>query len=150
MTVCRDFTPADQVAVRALVLDGLRERWGPAFDAGFNSDLDDIIGNYVSQGAEVVVIDVAGRVAATGTLRPEPGDRGRIVRMSVARERRREGLGRAVVDELIERARRRGMAAVVVMTDTPWSSAVALYRACGFAEVGRDNTDTHFAMTLDD
>lgn len=37
---------------------------------------------------------------------------------------------------------------VLVMTDTPWESAVALYRACGFQEVGHDATDTHFALAL--
>ena len=38
--------------------------------------------------------------------------------------------------------------AISVLTDTPWTSAVAFYRACGFDEVGRDDTDTHFAMPL--
>jgi len=34
------------------------------------------------------------------------------------------------------------------LTDTPWTSAVELYRSCGFVEVGRDDTDTFFVMSL--
>ena len=40
------------------------------------------------------------------------------------------------------------MSEVRVLTDTPWTSAVALYRACGFTELGSDGTDTHFVMAL--
>jgi len=42
------------------------------------------------------------------------------------------------------------MAEVRVLTDTPWLSAVALYRSCGFTEAGRDDADTHFVMSLGD
>ncbi len=38
---------------------------------------------------------------------------------------------------------------VVVSTDTPWLSAVALYRACGFTEVGHDGVETHFRLTVE-
>ena len=144
----RDFSEGDQDRVRTLVLEGLRERWGDSFDPTRNSDLDDIHASFVTRDAEVVVIESHGVVVATGTLIPEPGDSGRIVRMSVVREHRREGFGGAVVAELIARARRRAMTELRVSTDTPWLSAVALYRSCGFAEIGRDSTDTHFTLSL--
>lgn len=144
----RDFRPEDQSAVRDLVLAGLEERWGDAFDPSFNPDLDDIAATYVTNGADVVVADVDGQIVACGILRPEPDRRGRILRLSVDRDQRRRRLGRRVVGELVGRARDRGMSAVVVSTDTPWSSAVDLYRSCGFDEVGRDATDTHFMMPL--
>lgn len=47
------------------------------------------------------------------------------------------------------RARRRGMTEVQALTDTPWTSAVALYRSCGFTETGRDEVDTHFSLRLE-
>ena len=37
---------------------------------------------------------------------------------------------------------------VVVLTDTPWTSALALYRPLGFDYVSQDDTDTHFALRL--
>jgi ribosomal protein S18 acetylase RimI-like enzyme len=144
----RDFAPGDQQKVRELVLGGMRERWGDAYDASANPDLDDIAASYVGRGAEVVVLEIGGGILATGMLLSEGELRGRIVRVSVDRAHRRQGFGRQVVEELVGRARRRGMLEVVVRTDTPWTSALALYRSCGFQDVGRDATDTHFALRI--
>lgn len=144
----RDFRPGDQDALRRLILDGLRERWGAAFDPACNPDLEDVAASYLDRRGEVVVVEQHGDLVATGTLVPESLDVGRIVRMSVAAAHRREGLGRHVVHELVDRARRRGMTEVRVLTDTPWISAVELYRSCGFADLGDDGIDTHFVMDL--
>ena len=144
----RDFVPRDQNAVRDLILDGLRERWGEAYNPRANPDLDDIGTAYLARGAEVVVLEEDGLIVACGTLVAEAEGRGRIVRMSVDHRYRRRGLARQIVEELVRRARGRGMTEVVVATDTPWESAVALYRACGFTEVGRDRTDTHFVRCI--
>lgn len=147
-TVVRNFTPHDQDAVEELVLDGLRERWGDSFDTSYNPDLADIDGHYLAKGAEVLVVEVDAQIVAAGALVLEGRDRGRVVRMSVAASHRRRGLARTVVEELIRRARERGLSELHVSTDTPWISAVALYRSCGFEEVGQDDTDTHFSMDL--
>lgn len=145
--VLRDFTQQDQCAVKELILDGLRERWGDAFDDAYNRDLDDIRGNYQLNSAEVVVAEVRGEIVATGMLLDEQ-EQGRIVRMSVASSHRRQGLATMVVLELVERARGKGFAVVNVRTDTPWTSAVGLYLSCGFDHVGSDATDTHFEKWL--
>lgn len=144
----RDFRPSDQDALRRLILSGLRERWGEAFDASVNPDLSDLVANYLDRGAEIVVIESDGDIIATGILIPDDATVGRIVRMSVAAAHRRQGLARRIVEELVRRARRRGMSEVRVLTDTPWTSAVELYAACGFTEVRRDATDTHFVLPL--
>jgi hypothetical protein len=47
----RDFKPGDQVPVRELVLEGMRERWGDAYDPSVNPDLDDISASYLDRGA---------------------------------------------------------------------------------------------------
>ena len=148
VAVVRTFREADQQGVRDLVLDGMRERWAERYDPTYNGDLDDIARTYVAAGAEVIVIGDSVQILATGILLSGADGRGRMVRVSVDAGRRREGLGRRVVEELVERARRRGMRELLVRTDTPWASAVALYVACGFVEVGRDEHDTHFALTL--
>jgi len=148
IVVVRAFEPGDQDAVRDLVLAGLAERWGPAFDPDRNTDLDDLAASYLSRGGEIVVAEHGGSVVATGTLVPDGPRRGRIVRVSVDAGRRGEGLGRRVVDDLLRRAGDRGMGDVVVSTDTPWLSAMALYRSCGFIEVGHDDVETHFRLCL--
>jgi GNAT superfamily N-acetyltransferase len=144
----RDFRPDDQEPLRELVLTGMRERWGDAYDPSVNPDLDNISASYVERGAEVVVIETGGEIVATGMLQHGRDDRGRIVRVSVDQAHRRKGFGRQVVNELVWRARRRGMLEVVVLTDTPWTSALALYRSCGFNDVAQDHTDTRFALPL--
>lgn len=140
--------PSDQPQLRLLILAGLQERWGDSFDASRNSDLDDFVTNFLDRGAEVVVVESCGELIATGTLVSDEDSNGRLVRMSVSASHRRQGLARRVVAELIERARRREMSEVRVLTDTPWTSAVELYRACGFTEIGSDGVDTHFVMPL--
>lgn len=144
----RDFRPDDQEVVRDLVLAGLRERWGEAFDPTFNTDLEDIFAHYVRRGAEVVVLEHEGQVVATGTLLLEGDDIGRIVRMSVAPSVRRRGVGQSVVAELLSRAATRGLTEVRVLTDRPWTSAVALYRSCGFEQFLDDGVDMHFSLRL--
>ena len=146
--VIRDFEAADQDAVRELVLAGLRERWGDAYDPTFNPDLDDIAAEYVRQGAEVIVADLDGAIVACGMVVVLPDGRGQIRRVSVDEGHRRQGLGRRIVGELIERARRREMGELIVRADTPWTSALELYRSCGFDELGQDDVDTHFSLRL--
>ncbi len=97
----RDFRPSDQRGLRRLILEGLRDRWGEAFDASVNPDLNDFVANYLGRGAEIVVIESNGEIIATGTLIADDGITGRIVRMSVAAAHRRQGLARRVVEELV-------------------------------------------------
>ena len=144
----RDFRIEDQDAVRTLVLAGMQERWGADYDPTHNPDLDDIWASHVALGADVVVDEVAGGIVAVGMLLPEHGGRGRIRRMSVDAAHRREGRARAMVTELVRRAREHQLVEVLVRADTPWTSAVELYRACGFEITGADEIDTRFRLRL--
>lgn len=141
------FRPEDQTAVEELIQDGLRDRWSDDFDPGFNHDVLDIQRNYVDPGAVVLVARVDGRIVATGTLLIHETD-GEIVRMSVASTHRRQGLARMIVDALVTSARAHNLERVRVATDTPWRSAIELYRSTGFTEVSTDETDTHFELML--
>lgn len=53
--------------------------------------------------------------------------------MSVAADRRRVGLGRLVVEELMTTAQNWGATAVVLETSAHWPEVVSFYRSCGFA-----------------
>ena len=144
----RDFEPADQPALRRRILAGLQDRGGERFDTARNPDLDDFVTHYLDCGAEIVVFEADFEIIATGVLVPDENTAGEILRMSVAATHRRQGLARRVVEKLVGRARRREMSELRVLTDTPWTSAVELYRACGFAEIESDGIDTHFVMPL--
>jgi predicted GNAT family N-acyltransferase len=75
-----------------------------------------------------LALDSAGRAIGTGRLLPD----GHIGRMAVLAERRSEGVGAAILAALIERARERGMARVVLNAQT---HAAAFYARYGFAVV---------------
>jgi len=139
----------NHAAVRQLILAGLEERWGK-LDATLNHDLENMLVTY-AEGRTVVVLRDA-LVVATGTLLPLPGGAAKIVRMSVDRTARRAGLACRIVDELIATAREWGVSSVEVETNTSWTSAVDLYKACGFAVTSVSPVDeadsTEFELRL--
>lgn len=92
-------------AVRSLILDGLQQHWGTV-DPTLNPDLDDLAATYAA--GRVLVAAVAGTVAGTGTVTRRDDETAEIVRMSVAPEYRRAGLGRRLVADLVATARTGG------------------------------------------
>jgi predicted GNAT family N-acyltransferase len=73
--------------------------------------------------------DAGGRPVGTGRLLPD----GHIGRMAVLRESRGQGVGGAVLEALIERARARGMRCVALNAQT---HAAPFYARYGFAVAG--------------
>lgn len=145
--VIRRFTPADAAGMRTLVLNGLGDRFG-TIDETMNPDLDDVNGFYHDAGAAIVIAERGGELVGCGILIDEPPDAGRLVRMSVRRDQRGQGLGKRLVHALIEEARMRGMSRVVCETTDDWHDAIGLYLACGFIEIGRWNGDAHFERVV--
>ncbi len=145
----REFTPADQEAAEAVIQAGMRDRWGEDYDPTSNPDLHNIEANYTANGRTFLVAEVPdGSVVGTGALVPEGRGVSRILRISVDRDWRRQGIAKSLVAELLVAARKAGSTSVVVSTDTPWLEAIALYEATGFLVTGADGIDTHFALEL--
>ena len=151
----RPFAPGDQLAARRLILEGLGERWGWV-DETRNPDLDDIAAHYLAPGHYFVVVERDGELIGTGALVAEGAEgakrqaTGRIVRMSVAREHRGRGLGRALVEHLLDEAQQRGCRRVLVETTREWHDAIRLYQRCGFVEYARDDEDVHLCRVMSD
>lgn len=144
-----DFEPTDQDAVRSLILVGLGEHWGH-IDEALNPDLTDIGATYGH--GRTVVVRRAGVIVATGTIVLRDPSTAEILRMSVAADHRRVGLGRLVVKELLKTAQDWGAIAVVLETSTHWDEVVSFYRACGFAithhDAGSFGQDSWFRREL--
>jgi ribosomal protein S18 acetylase RimI-like enzyme len=117
-----------QQTFRALVLDGMAERWG-VVDELLNSDLGDIHAHYENDYV-VVAIDGAA-VVGTGILLIRATG-GEIVRMSVHRDYRRRGIARQVLEELVNLASEHGIECIVVETNAKWVEARNLYESSGF------------------
>lgn len=143
----RPFTSADAPAMRRLILNGLGDHFG-TIDETMNPDLDDITASYHATGAAIIVAERGGEIVGCGILIQEDETTGRLVRMSVRGDQRGQGLGKRLVWELLEAARVRGYAKAVCETTDDWADAIALYRSCGFTEVGHWGGDIHFAVDL--
>lgn len=141
----RSFRARDQAAARRLILSGLQERWGH-LDEAKNPDLDDIAASY-EEGLFLVAY-TGERLVATGALLAEGERVGRIVRMSVARDVRRRGVGRRMLQALLEAARIRGYGKIVLETTATWADAIAFYRREGFRPLGIRDGDVHFEKEL--
>ena len=143
------FQSSDQDAIRSLILVGMGEHWGHV-DETLNPDLADIAASYGH--GRTVVVRQAGSIVATGTIVPCDSSTAEILRMSVAPDHRRGGLGRLVVNELLSTARGWGATAVVLETSAHWHEVVAFYQSCGFAithyETGPLGQDAWFRLEL--
>jgi ribosomal protein S18 acetylase RimI-like enzyme len=139
----RPFRPADQAAARRLILQGLGEHFG-VVDEALNPDIDDIATCYIQQGHLFLVALADDEIVGTGALIFATGQ---LVRVSVSRDCRRLGLGRALVLRLIAAGRARGLARLWMETNDDWDAAIGLYQNCGFTEY--DRRDGNIYMQLD-
>jgi GNAT superfamily N-acetyltransferase len=141
----RTFEPNDQSAVRALILEGFRERFG-WIDESMNPDLDDIAASY--SGALFVVASDGSEIVGTGALTRQDDGTAIVTRMSTAARHRRRGIGRAVLAHLLNEAEARVCSRLVLGTNIEWKDAIAFYLACGFEEMRRTPTGVLFEKVL--
>ncbi len=140
------FTPADQPAVKALVLAGLAGHWG-TLDPSKNPDLNDIAATY--RDAYFLVAKQAGVVVGCGALVPCTPEAAEVVRMSVAASVRRQGFGRRILSALCAEARARGCRRVLLETTQTWSEVIAFYQSFGFRITHYQDGDVYFELPLD-
>jgi GNAT superfamily N-acetyltransferase len=143
----RPVRESEQETARRLILDGLGEHFG-TIDEFRNQDLRDIAASYLAAGHPFLVAKADGMLVGAGALVIENGVCGRIVRMSVARAYRRQGIGRALVTRLVSIAHQCGLARLCVETNADWPEAIGLYRHCGFQEFARGDGSVYLELDL--
>jgi putative acetyltransferase len=143
----RPFEASDQHAVRKLILEGLGEHFD-RIDESRNSDIVDIAESFLAGGHVFVVAEIGVEIVGAGGLILEEDGVGRIVRVSVAGDHRRKGIGRALVNHLIAAAENRGLEKILVETNNDWFPAIRLYQSCGFEEYSRDDVSVYSALDL--
>jgi predicted GNAT family N-acyltransferase len=92
-----------------------------------------------------VAYDAQGRAIGTARLLPD----GRIGRMAVLKECRGRGIGAALLEAMLDRARERSMARATLHAQT---RAAGFYRRFGFSERGGEFLEAgipHVEMTLE-
>lgn len=143
--VITQFQAENQDAVKDLILSGLADHWGQ-LDSTKNPDLDDIAASYAN---EVFLVAWQGdKIVGTGALVHRSDETGEIVRMSVAREMRRQGIGSLILQQLIERARSKGYCRVILETTKTWSEVIEFYLKLGFQITHEQNGEIYFKLDL--
>jgi GNAT superfamily N-acetyltransferase len=143
----RPFLPGDQTNARQIILDGLGEHFGH-INPNLNPDLVDIETFYLKQGNFFFIAEREGTMVGTGALVTESGDTARIVRLSVIQNQRGLGIGRQLVEHIIEVAKQRDYYKIIVETNHDWYPAIKLYESCGFRQFAKDEESTHFHLIL--
>ena len=69
--------------------------------------------------------------------------------MSVAAGMRRKGIGRLILDQLVQRARAAGYRQVILETTAPWLEVIEFYLQYGFHTTHFREGDVYFALDLD-
>lgn len=94
--------------------------------------------SFDEQSVHAVAFDANGEATGTGRLLPD----GHIGRMAVARSARRSGVGSALLNALMDEARRRGHSHAVLSAQT---HAQAFYRKHGYSVHGGEYDDAGIA-----
>jgi len=131
--------------VRQLILAGLGQHFG-WIDESLNPDLDNIHHNYVEQGHIFIVAEKEGQIVGTGALKQESPGVSRMVRISVSQNHQRQGIGRHLVEHLVQTAWAQGDQRIVVETNLDWWDAIGLYQSLGFTQYDQDEESVYLHL----
>jgi ribosomal protein S18 acetylase RimI-like enzyme len=140
--VVRDARPDEREAIRALTLQAY-EQYAATMAPSAWEGLSGAIGNGLQvEEAERIVAERGGRLLGSVMLFPRAADAyGNIAGraswpelrlLAVAPEARGQGVGEALVEECIRRARRMGAAELGLHTSESMAAAIRMYRRMGF------------------
>ena len=140
--VVREATEAADIdAVRELVLAHVEERATTPGVEHMQADAMRLPGPYVAPRGAIWLAQSGEEAVGCVALRPLPGSVGEVKRMFVARAWRGRGVGRALLEALIERARTLDYERLRLGTLADMTQAQALYRSLGFVPIARYRDD---------
>ncbi len=139
----RPATNADGDAVRTLVFEVLREYGLSPDSEGTDADLFKIEQHY--RNGWFSVLEVDGQIIGSVGLSPQEKTVMELRKMYLHRDWRGRGLGRLLLNQALDEARKRGTRRVVLGTARVLSEAVALYEQSGF----RPSQERHPASRVD-
>ena len=103
---------------------------------GFQRELDALPGPYAPPAGEILLAKTGDHVLGCIALKPLDAPQvAEIKRLYVRDQARGKGLGRTLVQAILETAAERGYAEVKLDTLPHMQAAIALYRSFGFTEV---------------
>ena len=132
-------TPALLQQARALFLEYAGQLGVDLCFQGFDAELATLPGDYVGPAGHLVLALVDGEPAGCGAFRPLPEaddvDACEMKRLFVRPEHRRDGLGRLLTQDLMDRALKAGYSTMLLDTLDDMEVARGLYQSLGFVEI---------------
>ncbi|KGM08575.1 GCN5 family acetyltransferase [Cellulomonas bogoriensis 69B4 = DSM 16987] len=102
----------------------------------WDDDLEDVAGAYLDAGGEFLVATAGPVVVGMGALRPVDAVTAEVKRMRVLPRWQGRGVGRAIGEALLLRARQLGFGRLVLDTTAQQKAAAGLYTSLGFERTG--------------
>ena len=153
MYAFRNVQPGDEAAAQLVVATVLRE-YGMLLDTtDTDRDLVDIRASYTARGGAFrVLVDPADHIIGCGGLYPLGGRRAEIRKMYLLPIARGRGLGRSLLQNLVDTARANGVRRLTLETKSVFQEAIALYQSFGFTEIDHQHKtprcDRAFALNF--
>lgn len=135
--IIRRYEARDYDDVWRLHLEGVRQTRtiAPALP-GYDDDLRDIECNYLAAGSNFWVVEIADGLVGMTALQRVDDRSGRLRRMRVTTESRRQGIARALLDVAVEFSRANGYDNMILDTTEQQTDAHRLYERYGFTRTG--------------
>lgn len=135
----RPATNADSEQIKLVVFSVLKE-YGLKPDSGStDKDLDSIEQNYFSNNGFFGVVEESGTIVATVGLHKVDDDTCELRKMYSLPSQRGKGLGKAMIEFALSKAKELGYKRVVLETASPLKEAIGLYKKYGFKEYCSDH-----------
>ena len=125
-----DYRPEYRDAFRDINLEWVQEMF--EVEAADREVLDHPQEHILDDGGVIVLATVNGVPMGTGALKKTGPDEYELTKMGVLKASRGLGLGRLVLDALIERAVQLGAKRLYLLTNTDCGTAIKLYEKRGF------------------
>ena len=127
--------------------------WNPATEV---PDLLDLERHYGGGAGAFWVARLEGRVVGSVGVERLPDGRAELHRLYLAASLRGRGVGRALVEAVLDWCRAAGIARLTLWSDTRFKTAHAVYERCGYRKTGRtralhdlsNSTEFHFEKQL--
>ena len=141
--IVRDYQPTDATAFRDLNLAWV-EKYFTVEDED-RAQLDDPQTYILDRGGVIIIAEYEGEPVGTVGLTPHGEGVLELIKMSARSDIQGKGIGRALMDAAIAKAREMGAKQIWLETNTSLEAALALYRKSGFRElVGDEFTETPY------